>query len=218
MTAPAPDRPLVIGLTGPIAAGKSQVAAFLAELGAEVIDADDVYREMIAPPSPLLDRVTERFGPGILDPSGGLDRAALGRIVFTDPAELNALETITHPAVIEEVRRRIANSEADVVVNEAIKLVESGMSNEVDVLWLVDADPDVRLRRLMARNSLDEETARARLAVSQPSLAYGLPFDEVIDNSGTLEETRAAVKRAWGRLPLQRKRDASTKGSVRERV
>ena len=78
--------------------------------------------------------------------------------------------------------------------------------NDVDVRWLVDADPEVRLQRLMARNSLDEETARARLVVSQPSLPDGLTFDEVIDNSGSLEETRAAVKRAWERLPLQRER------------
>lgn len=211
------NRPLVIGLTGPIAAGKSQVAAFLAELGAEVIDADAVYRQLITPPSPLLERVVERFGPGILDASGALDRSALGRIVFSNPGELAALEAITHPAVIEEVRQRVARSSAKVVVNEAIRLVESGMVNDVDVRWLVDADPEVRLRRLMARNSLDEETARARLAVSQPSLPGGLTFDEVIDNSGSLEETRAAVRRAWERLPLKRGRGApSMEGIVRE--
>jgi dephospho-CoA kinase len=218
VTAPRRERPLVIGLTGPIAAGKSQVAAFLAELGAEVIDADAVYRELMMPPSPLLDRVVARFGPGILDASGALDRAALGKIVFNDPAELVALEAITHPAVIEEVHRRVAESTADVVVNEAIRLVESGMVNDVDVRWLVDAEPDVRLQRLMARNSLDEATARARLVVSQPSLPDGLSFDEVIDNSGSLDETRAAVKRAWERLPLKRERNVSKEGALRERA
>jgi dephospho-CoA kinase len=215
---PERNRPLVIGLTGPIAAGKSQVAAFLAELGAEVVDADAVYRELIAPPSPLLDRVAQRFGPGILDANGALDRAALGKIVFSNPGELADLEAITHPAVIEEVRHRISHSAADVVVNEAIRLVESGMAKEVDVLWLVDADPEVRLRRLMARNSLDEKTARARLAVSQPALPEGLSFDEVIDNSGSLDETRAAVKRAWERLPLTRDRRISQEGPIRERA
>ena len=197
-------RPLVIGLTGPIAAGKSQVARMLAELGAEIIDADAVYRELMRPPSPLLDRVVEHFGPGILDQAGGLDRAALGKIVFNDPAELVTLESMTHPAVIDEGRKRIANSASNVGVNEAIRLIESGMDREVDVLWLVDADPEVRLRRLMARNSLDEETARQRLVVSRPSLPDGLSFDVVIDNSGSLNETRAAVMRAWERLPLDR--------------
>lgn len=211
-------RPLVIGLTGPIAAGKSQVAAFLAELGAEVIDADVVYRELMAPPSALLDRVVERFGPSILDASGGLDRKALGQMVFSDPVELAALEAITHPAVIEETHRRIADSRADVVVNEAIKLVESGMVNDVDVRWLVVADPRVRLQRLMARNSLDEPTARARLLVSQPSLPDGLSFDEIIDNSGTLDETRAAVARAWERLPLTRERNEAKEGALCERA
>lgn len=206
MTDPGCERPLVIGLTGPIAAGKSQVAAFLAELGAQVIDSDVVYRELITPPSPLLDQVAERFGPGILDASGALDRSALGKIVFSDPAELAALEAMTHPMVIDEVRRRISSSKAPVVVNEAIRLVESGMASEADVLWLVDADPEIRLQRLMARNSLDEETARKRLVVSRPSLPGGLSFDEVIDNSGSLVETRAAVRRAWERLPLHRMR------------
>ena len=218
MSAPGRKHPLVIGLTGPIAAGKSQVTAFLAELGAEVIDADAVYRELITPPSPLLDRVVDRFGQGILDASGALDRGALGKIVFSDPQELAALEAITHPAVIEEVHARIDQSAADVVVNEAIRLVESGMVHDVDVRWLVDADPEVRLQRLMARNSLDEETARARLVVSQPSLPDGLTFDEVIDNSGSLEETRATVKRAWERLPRQRERGRATEGTIRERA
>lgn len=218
MIVPAPDRPLVIGLTGPIAAGKTQVTAFLAELGAQVIDADVVYRELITPPSALLDRIVERFGAGILDASGELNRAALGRIVFNDPAELAALEAITHPAVIEEVHQRIPRSPADVVVNEAIRLVESGMVNDVDVRWLVVADPQARLERLMARNAMDEASARARLAVSQPSLPDGLTFDEVIDNSGSLEETRAAVVRAWERLPLTRERHVSKEGALRERA
>jgi dephospho-CoA kinase len=194
------------------------VAALLAERGAEVIDADAVYRELITPPSALLERVVKRFGSGILDSSGALDRAALGKIVFSDPGELAALEAITHPAVIEEVRRRIANSAADVVVNEAIRLVESGMVNEVDVRWLVDADPEIRLQRLMARNSLDEETARARLVVSQPALTNGLTFNEVIDNSGSLDETHAAVERAWKRLPLARQHSGSIERTVRERT
>jgi dephospho-CoA kinase len=209
---------LVIGLTGPIAAGKSQVARFLAELGAEIIDSDAVYRDLMNPPSRLLDRVAARFGPGILDAAAALDRSALGKIVFNNPDELAALEAITHPAVIDEVRRRIAGSAADVVVNEAIRLVESGMVNEVDIRWLVDADPEVRLQRLMARNSLDEEAARLRLVVSQPSLPDGLSFDETIDNSGSLPETRAAVRRAWERMPLNRERIALQEGTIRERA
>lgn len=143
---------------------------------------------------------------------------ALGKIVFGDPAELMALEAITHPDVIAEVRRRIARSPADVVVNEAIRLVESGMADEVDVRWLVEAEPEIRLLRLMARNSLDEETARARLVVSQPSLPDGFSFDEIINNSGSLDETRAAVRRAWERLPVKQERGATQERTLRERA
>lgn len=210
------DRPLVVGLTGPIAAGKSHVASILADLGAEVIDADAVYREMIAPPSPLLDRIALRFGDDILDPSGALDRTALGKIVFANPAELAALEAITHPAVTTEVRDRIARSHARVVVNEAIRLIESGMVDDVDSLWWVDADPEIRLQRLMARNSLDEESARVRLAASRPALPEGLVIDERINNSGSLNETRAAVQRAWQRLQLKHDRGTSKERTQRE--
>lgn len=217
MTTPGDDRPLVLGLTGPIAAGKSQVAGILAELGAEVIDADVVYRELIAPPSALLEQVATRFGPGILDDAGAIDRTALGKIVFNDPTALADLESITHPAVVDEVRRRIARSTADVVVNEAIRLIESGMAAEADVLWLVDADPEIRLRRLMARNSLDEDAARSRLVASRPTLPHGLTFDEIIDNSGSRSETRAVVRRAWERLPVKQQRDVAVERTIRER-
>lgn len=215
---PERNRPLIIGLTGPIAAGKSHVAAILAEFGAEVIDADAVYRELITPPSTLLGNVVERFGSGILNASGALDRATLGKMVFANPAELASLEAITHPVVIAEIRRRIGQSTADVVVNEAIRLVESGMGDDVDVLWLADAHPEVRLRRLMARNSLDKDTARTRLAASQPSLPAGFIFDEVIDNSGSPSETRAAVRAAWERLPLRRPTGRTKERTTRERA
>ncbi|MCA9876930.1 MAG: dephospho-CoA kinase [Thermomicrobiales bacterium] len=218
MTQTAPGGPLVIGLTGPIAAGKSQVAQVLAELGADVIDSDAVYHSLITPPSPLLSQIAARFGAEVLDQDGALDRAALGRIVFSDPAALADLEAITHPAVVAEVRRRIAASPAEVVVNEAIKLIESGMAAEADVLWLVDADPDIRLKRLMARNSLDEATARTRLAASRPALPAGLSFDEVLDNSGSWRDTQAAVLRAWQRLPLGLQRGAMTERTTCERA
>src|SRR5215213_8834537 len=115
--------PFVIGLTGPIASGKSTVADLLRRRGAEVIDADQVYRSLLQPRSELWRQVVERFGPAIVRSDGEIDRAALGGVVFADPAALADLDRITHPAVVTEVRRRIARSTAPLIVLEAVKLV-----------------------------------------------------------------------------------------------
>ncbi|MFT4037335.1 MAG: dephospho-CoA kinase [Thermomicrobiales bacterium] len=195
-----PATPVVIGLTGPIAAGKSRVAAYLAEHGALVLDGDVVYRELVAPPSPLLDGIRRRFGEEVIGADGGLNRAALGEIVFRDPQALADLEAITHPAVVADVRRRIAATEAGLVVVEAIKLVESGLADDADALWLVEAPDDVRLRRLMARNDLDEAAARTRLASARPALPAGVVPDVVIDNGGTWEDTQVQIEAALRQL------------------
>ncbi len=127
----------------------------LRQRGAEVIDADRVYRSLLVPGSRLWRRVVERFGPAIVGPDGEIDRAALGRVVFADPEALADLDRITHPAVVAEIRSRIARSSAPLVVVEAVKLVQSGLASDVDALWFVTADPETRLHRLMSRSGMD---------------------------------------------------------------
>jgi dephospho-CoA kinase len=189
--------PFVIGLTGPIASGKSTVAELLRQRGAEVIDADGVYRSLLQPGSELWRQIVARFGKAIVESDGEIDRAALGGIVFADPEALVDLDCITHPAVVGEVRTRIAESKAPIVVLEAVKLVQSGLDADVDELWLISADPDTRLRRLMSRSGMDEASARARIAAAPATVPEGVAVSATIDNSGDLTATSAAIDEAW---------------------
>jgi dephospho-CoA kinase len=189
--------PLVIGLTGPIASGKSTVAELLRQRGAAVIDADRVYRSLLQPESDLWRQIVERFGPGIVGLDGEIDRVALGGVVFADPAALADLDRITHPAVVTEVRRRIARSTAPLIVLEAVKLMQSGLASDVDALWFIGADPDTRLQRLMSRSGMDEASARARIAAAPDTVPAGVDVDATIDNSGDLASTAAAIDDAW---------------------
>lgn len=212
-----PDR-FILGVTGNIASGKSTVSGLLAELGATVIDSDLVYRELVGAGQPLLAVLADRFGPNIVAADGSLDRAALGSVVFADPAALAELDRLTHPAVIAEVDARVERVEGGVVVLDAVKLVESGHADRCDAVWVVVADPEVQVRRLMQRNELPEQEARRRVE-SQPPLRTKLArADLVIDNNGTREDTREQVVQAWNRLPLHGstgpllERNASTHG------
>jgi dephospho-CoA kinase len=195
-----PRRPVRIGLTGPIGCGKSTVAGWLAELGARVIDADVVARDVTAPGTPELAAVVAEFGPGILRDDGSLDRASLGRIVFADPAALARLEAIIHPAVRPRILAAIAAAEPDgppAIVIEAIKLVEGGLAALCDEVWLVICDPAEQLDRLAGRGESAAD-AEARIA-AQSGLADRLrpSATRVIDTSGTLEAARQFVRDAW---------------------
>lgn len=208
----------VLGVTGNIASGKSTVSSVLAELGATVIDSDLVYRELVGVGQPLLDDLADRFGPGIIAPDGSLDRHALGAMVFADRAALADLDRITHPAVIAEVDARVERIHGGVVVLDAVKLIESGHADACDAVWVVVADPDIQVRRLMERNGLLESEAKRRVG-AQPSLRTKLAHaDLVIDNNGPREETREQVVQAWRQLPIHgssdplRERNPSTDG------
>lgn len=190
--------PYVIGLTGPIASGKSTVAEMLRQRGAEVIDADRVYRSLLVPGSGLWERVVERFGPAIVGPDGEIDRTALAGMVFADPEALADLDRITHPAVVAEIGSRITRSSAPVVVVEAVKLVQSGLASDVDALWFVTADPETRLHRLMTRSGMDEAGARARIAAAPDIVPECVEVCATIKNSGDLASTSRAVDAAWG--------------------
>ncbi len=204
----------VLGVTGNIATGKSTVVAMLAESGATMIDADRVYHELIAPGQPLLERIRERFGAGVIGADGALDRKALGGIVFNDAAALANLDRLTHPAVIAAIDARVAAMRG-VVVIDAVKLIESGHAECCDQVWLVVAEPDQQAVRLMARSGLTRADAERRVAAQPPLGPKIARADVVIDNSGTLDATQVQVAAAWQRLPAAL-RGRSTDPTTRE--
>lgn len=198
-------RPYVIGLTGNIACGKSVVLAMLADLGAETIDADRVAHAVMAPGQPTAERVIAEFGAGVRGTDGGIDRRALGAIVFADPARLRRLDELTHPPTVTAIRERVAASDRPVVVIDAIKLFEAGMAGDCDQIWVVICDADQQIARLMRRNGYDRAEARRRIDAQPPAAEKVARAGVVIDNSGSLEDTEAQVRAAWDALPLQRR-------------
>lgn len=201
----------VIGLTGNIGTGKSTVLRMLRELGAHVIDADAVTRQVMRRGEPAFDAIVEAFGRDVLGPDGELDRAALAQRVFSDPAALRRLEEIVHPAAVARVREEIAGTAAPVVVVEAIKLLEAGMARELcDAVWVVDAPEEVCIARLAAGRGISAEEARRRLAAQTPQAEKRAAADVVIDNSGDLEETRRQVMDAWNALPVWKARQQTS--------
>ncbi len=193
---------MILGLTGGIASGKSRVAAALGALGAEVVSADALAREVVLPGSPVLKRLVERFGEGILRRDGSLDRSALASLVFGDPDLRQALNRIIHPAIaaLAEERLREAARRSSVVVYEAPLLFEVGAENRVDAVLTVIAGEEVRMQRLMARDALSEQQARARLDAQMPQEEKAARSDFVIDNSGSWDATEARVHELWKTL------------------
>ncbi|MCB0044889.1 MAG: dephospho-CoA kinase [Caldilineaceae bacterium] len=187
-----------IGLTGNIATGKSTILAYLAEKGACVLDADKAAHAAMAPDGPAHDKVIAEFGSEILTDANEIDRVRLGDIVFHDAEALKRLEEIVHPATFELLRWKILDSPADVVILEAIKLLESGrLVNLSDEVWVVTSRPQVQLRRLMERRGMSEEDARARMA-AQPSEAGKVAMaDVVIENNGDLPMLYARLDKLW---------------------
>ena len=191
------QRTFVIGLTGPIGCGKSTVAGWLKELGGVVVDADRIAREVTAPGEPALDAVIEAFGEEFMAADGSLDRAALGRVVFSDPAALATLEAIVHPAVrprIEEAVRAAADAGAPLVVIEAIKLVEAGHAARCDEVWLVTCDAATQRERLVGRGT-NEADAATRIAAQGDIIERLRPAaGRVIDTSGDRATVRARIQ------------------------
>ncbi len=188
--------PLRLGLTGPIGCGKSTILGLLAAQGALVIDADQVAREVTLPGSPAAAAIVAAFGTGVAGPDGGLDRAALGAIVFGDAGQLRRLEAITHPVIRERILAAIRDAEAagvPIVALEAIRLVEAGYPALLDEVWLVNCDPAAQRRRL-AQRGLSEADASARIAAQAGLEARVRPVaSRVLDTSGSMAETEARV-------------------------
>ena len=186
---------LTIGLTGGIASGKTHVANLFIKLGVPLLEADEVAREVVAPPSPALAEIATTFGADMLNADGTLNRRALRDVVFADPAALKRLEVITHPAIRARVTAWRAAQTAPYCIYSAAILIEAGMAALVDRVLVVDAPEDVQLRRLTARDGSNEAQARQMIATqASRSLRLGRA-DDVIDNRDETRRVEAQVAR-----------------------
>ncbi|MCP8967419.1 dephospho-CoA kinase [Ectobacillus ponti] len=189
---------LVVGLTGGIASGKSTVSAMLREQGIPVVDADVIAREVVEPGKPAYRGIAAAFGEDILLPGGGIDRAKLGGIIFHDAGKRQELNSIVHPAVRAEM---LAQKEAyiregrGIVVLDIPLLFESKLEYLADRILLVYVDEETQLQRLMQRNRLSEEEAKARIASQMPLAQKIVMADHVINNNGPLMDTKAQLLR-----------------------
>jgi dephospho-CoA kinase len=189
----------IYGLTGGIASGKSTVSRMLRELGAQVLDADVIAREVVEPGTPGLAAVAERF-PGVVGPDGRLDRARLGARVFGDPQERAALNALLHPLIREQFLLRtlaLAEQGVELVLYDAPLLIENRLHEGMDGVVLVWVPREVQKARLRARDGLDEAAAEARLAAQLPLEEKRRHATWLVDNSGGLEATRAQVAEVW---------------------
>jgi dephospho-CoA kinase len=189
-----------IGITGPIGCGKSTVAGWLRELGAVIVDADAVARDVVEPGGPAHDAVIAAFGEELRTADGRLDRAALARIVFADPAALRRLEAIVHPAVRPRIMAAMNAAEtagAAAVAVEAIKLVEGGFAAVCDEVWLVTCDAAAQRARAVGRGMAPEE-ADARIRAQGDIAARIAPVaTRVLDTTGSAKATRARALAAY---------------------
>src|SRR6478609_1769518 len=183
-----------VGLTGGVASGKSTVAAMLAELGAVVIDADALAREVVAKGTPGLAAVVEEFGEELLDPDGELDRPAMGRLVFGDEPARRRLEAIVHPLVFERIVELEEQAPADaVVVHDIPLLAENGRAGDFDVVIVVDASEALQLERMTRDRDWSEDDARSRIAAQATREDRRAVATHVIENTGTREDLRDRV-------------------------
>jgi dephospho-CoA kinase len=211
---------ILVGLTGGIGSGKSTVSARLAELGATVVDADAIVREVQQPGTEVFAAIVEHFGDRVVGADGQLDRQAVADIVFNDPDELKALNKIVHPAVGVEIaeRLRAAAETDDVVVLDVPLLVESGRDDMVAML-VVDLHPDVAVDRLVEHRGFDEDDARARIARQVSREERLAKATKVLDNHGSVDDLRAKVDELWPWLqslePVTAPKDQSSKAPSR---
>jgi dephospho-CoA kinase len=192
----------IIGLTGGIASGKSSVARILEALGGVVVDADQLAREAVAPGEEAYLSIVAEFGEVILHPDRTINRQALGKVVFADSAARRRLEQITHPAIArlaEEKLAALGKAGTPVVVYMAPLLIEAGVTSRVDEIWVVYADRETQVSRLMLRDGLSRDEALQRLAAQMPMEEKRTYGRIVIDNSGTPEETERQVMDLWER-------------------
>ena len=202
-------RPYRVGLTGGVGSGKSTVARILADRGVPVVDADTIAREVVEPCAPAYREVVEAFGPGILREDGTLDRGALGRMVFSDPALRRRLEGITHPHILRRMSEeidRIGDRGCELVVLDIPLLFEVGLEDMCDEVWVVWATKEHRSERVASRDGLDGDEVERRMGAQMPLEDKVGRADVVIDNDGSLEDTSERARRLLD-AALRRARD-----------
>ena len=193
----------VIGLTGGIASGKSSVSKFLQALGAVVIDADAIARQLASPQQPLWQKFVEHFGEAVLLADASLDRKKIGALVFADQEQRRWLDAVSHPLIEKELRRQMAEckaQQADVVVLDVPLLYEVHWESLADEVWVVYVDEQTQLERLQKRDAMPEALARQRIAAQLPLAEKARRADFVIDNMGSQEQTAEQVRRRWSLL------------------
>ena len=193
----------LIGLTGNIGTGKSTVMRILQEFGAEIIDADRVAHEVMQPGGKAYLKVIEAFGDSILQADGSFDRKKLGAVVFSHPEKLQQLESITHPAVEEKLVEHLQTTQSPVVVFEAIKLIEAGLTKLCQEVWVVTSARETQLKRLAETRHMSRADAERRLSAQKPQAEMVKAAQVVIDNSGSLETLRKTLEAEWARVQRQ---------------
>ncbi|MEZ5598341.1 MAG: dephospho-CoA kinase [Pseudomonadales bacterium] len=195
---------MIIGLTGGIASGKSTAARVLAELGACVLDADKIGHAVYAPERQAFHQVVAAFGSDVVGTDGNIDRKVLGGKVFGKPEELKRLTAIVWPEIArmaaEQAQAALAENPARVVVLEAAVMLEAGWDRDMDEVWVVIVDPEVAVVRAMARDGVDEDAIRKRLAAQMSNAERVARADVVIENAGTPDALEARVRAEWQAL------------------
>ena len=200
-----------IGLTGGIAAGKSMVSGLLAELGAWILDADAISREVVEPGTDGLKAIVTEFGEKVIMPDGTLDRKALGAEVFGDPQKLERLNGILHPIIKAEMLRRAAaieeNHPEDIVIFDVPLLIESGWQDAADEVWLVSAPIEQRIRRIAMRDGLDEKQAMERISAQMTDEQKAKYADVIINNGGSIQELEERVTKLYAERKYGKKEE-----------
>ena len=195
---------LKVGLTGGIASGKSTVSKIFASFGAKVLDADEVAREVLLPGQPAWTRVRQAFGQEFFHADGKVKRKQLRKLVFADPEKRSQLNAIVHPEVMKEINRRAeifsSSVQTEVLLVDVPLLLEVGLANRFDKIVVVYVGESVQISRLLQRDGISEEEAKEALKVQMALSKKVEEADYVIDNSGTLEETRGQVEKVWEEL------------------
>ena len=191
----------VIGLTGNIASGKSVVASMFEDLGAKVIDVDDIARKIVEPNETAWKKIVDTFGQNILNPDSTINRKKLGEIIFNDYEKRKILNGITHPKIIQNARDKVEkykNEMVEVVIIEAALIVEKGgLKDLIEKLIVVTSDEVSQIERLTERNGFSKEEALSRINSQMPTSEKVKHADYIIDNSGTTSETENQVKKLW---------------------
>ncbi len=192
---------LIVGLTGNIGSGKSSVARLFKEMGARVIDTDQVARDVVEPGTPGLHQIVQYFGAGILNADGSLNRPKMAQIVFNNPEALKHLNSIVHPAIRAELLKVLAdyknNPDAPLLIIEAPLLIETQLYKLMDQVWLVTVNAQTQIQRVIKRDATTPRQVSSRLAAQMPQ-EDKIPYaHRIIDNSGTPENTLQQVRQIW---------------------